>query len=199
LGKLDGKETAQMIRYACNPPADNAASIVEEGFPKLGLNPIGARSPLAGFGITISKEMADIPGRILPPPTLSYRVGKPNVKDGGWNILDVKFHRGASLEPSWAVLVVRDGGRDVFSNARDPKLEDLVRGFSAKLRAAGINVPNNPPKMLWTDMLPPPRDDPGRRAALTQIAETVKKNLDPKNKPSFILVLLSLEVSTIQF
>ena len=33
LGKLNGTETANMIRYACNPPAVNADAIVNRGHP----------------------------------------------------------------------------------------------------------------------------------------------------------------------
>jgi eukaryotic translation initiation factor 2C len=82
LGKLDGRETASMIKVACNPPADNAYSIRDEGLPQLGLSPREATSPLAGFGIDVSNEMTTISGRVLPPPSLSYRQGRPNVKDG---------------------------------------------------------------------------------------------------------------------
>jgi hypothetical protein len=137
--------------------------------------------------------MAVINGRVLPPPSLSYKSGKATIKDGGWNLNEVKFYRGASLAPSWAVLVVRDGDRDVFSGKSDQNLAGLVNGFANKLRAVGMTVPAEGPTMLWTEMLPSPKEDPNRRKALTMIDAVIKKNLDPKKKPSFILVLLSLE------
>ena len=34
--KLNDRETAQMIRYACNPPKNNAESTVGRGFSALG-------------------------------------------------------------------------------------------------------------------------------------------------------------------
>lgn len=85
VGKLDGRETAQMIKYACNDPATNANSIVREGLPRLGLNPSAAPSPLAAFGIRVASEMTVIPARVLPQPSLSYKVGRPTIKDGSWS------------------------------------------------------------------------------------------------------------------
>jgi eukaryotic translation initiation factor 2C len=185
-----------MITYACQPPETNARSITEDGFTKLGLNPVGDQSPMAAFGISVSTDMISIPGRILPPPALSYKSGKLNVRDGGWNILDVKFHRGASLFPHWAVLVVRDGSNCALSsgNNDDPILTRLIEEFSAKLKKVGINVPNASPRVVWTEWLPHPDQDPGRKAALEILEKTMSARFDPNNKPSFVLVLLSLEV-----
>lgn len=86
LGKLDGRETANMIRYACNPPATNAYAIVDEGLPKLGLSPQEASSPLAAFGIDVAREMTTIPARVLPPPSLTYKVGRATIKDGEFHL-----------------------------------------------------------------------------------------------------------------
>jgi eukaryotic translation initiation factor 2C len=77
-GRLDGDETAQMVRHACKAPTTNAAAIVGGGVPQLGLAP--AQGPLAAFGINVSGEMTTITARMLPPPTVSYQAGQwPNV------------------------------------------------------------------------------------------------------------------------
>jgi eukaryotic translation initiation factor 2C len=86
--------------------------------------------------------MVVIPARELPPPHLSYGVGRANVSNGSWNILDVKFHRGNVVINRW-LLVVRDG----FSNIQgpqDPRVEALVEGFSAKCKKSGIAMPDGP-------------------------------------------------------
>jgi eukaryotic translation initiation factor 2C len=78
--KLSGDETSQMIRYACKDPATNANTIVQQGFPQLGLA-APSQGPLSAFGIQVSGEMTTITARVLPPPTLSYKAGgRPNVK-----------------------------------------------------------------------------------------------------------------------
>ncbi|KAG6828038.1 hypothetical protein H0H87_003026, partial [Tephrocybe sp. NHM501043] len=184
-GKLNDKETAQMIRYACNPPRANAEAIVNRGFPVLGLSP--AQTPLEGFGVRIDVEMAVIPGRELVPPRLSYKAGKPpNVNNGSWNILDVKFHLAAQVS-SWWVVVIRDG-TGIIAGPTDPQLISLVQGFSAKLQRSGISMPGGRPRLLPIN-LPPERSDPNRVNAIEQIRTTLKDNLAGK-KPSFILVLL---------
>lgn len=185
-GKLNDRETAQMIRYACNPPRANAEAIVNQGFPALGLAPV--RAPIDGFGVSIDTEMAVIPARELRSPELTYKVGKPSVRDGSWNILDVKFHRGARVT-SWWVMVVRDG-LQMVSGPQDPNLSGLVEGFAAKCRRSGITMPDGRPRLIPIN-LPAPQPDPLRSDAINKIRTTIKNALAEKpQKPSFILVLL---------
>ncbi|KAG6916362.1 hypothetical protein DXG01_007198 [Tephrocybe rancida] len=187
-GKLNDRETAQMIRYACNPPKFNAEAIVNQGFPVLGLSPV--KAPIDGFGVSIDIEMTVIPGRELAPPRLSYKAGKPpNVNNGSWNILDVKFHRGAQVT-SWWVVVVRDG-TGMISGPDDPKLAALVQGFSMKCQRSGMLMPSGRPRLVAIP-LAPERTDPNRTNAIDQIRTTLKNNLNAVQgkKPSFILVLL---------
>ncbi|KAF8063268.1 argonaute-like protein [Lyophyllum atratum] len=184
-GKLNDKETAQMIRYACNPPRVNAEAIVNQGFPTLGLTPPTA--PINGFGLGIETEMAVIPARELRPPSLTYKVGRANIKDGSWNILDVKFHRGAQVA-SWWVVVVRDG-LGIVGGPTDPKLQGLVTGFQSKCQRSGIAMPSGLPKLVPIN-LPPENTDPNRTNAINVIRSKFKELIQGGKKPSFILVLL---------
>ena len=191
FGKLDSKETANMIRYACNPPGVNADAIVNRGLPILGLAPQSLSSTIDGFDMSISTEMAVIPARELPAPRLTYKAGSANVRDGSWNILNVKFHRGATLA-NWWVLVVRDGPGSLINDPNDPQLVGLCRGFSDKCRASGMTFPAAPPQVLAAQLLPP-NNDPNRTGSINKIRQTIMKKLDSERgrKPSFILVLLS--------
>ncbi|KAG5643974.1 hypothetical protein DXG03_009263, partial [Asterophora parasitica] len=184
-GKLNDKETAQMIRYACNPPRVNAEAIINQGFGTLGLAPIA--SPIDGFGISIDPEMAVIPARELRPPRLTYKVGSVSVRDGSWNILDVKFHRGARVT-SWWVVVIRDG-MGMVNGPTDPKLQGLVAGFSNKCARSGMTMPEGRPRLIPINLLPE-HTDPGRTNAIELIRTTLKNAVEPGRKPSFILVLL---------
>lgn len=185
LGKLSDKETAQMIRYACNPPRVNAETIVNQGFPILGLNP--PVSPINGFGISIDPEMAVIPARELPAPRLTYKVGRANVTNGSWNILNVKFHRGAVVN-NWWLLVVRDGfGK--LEGPQDPRLRALVEGFGAKCKNSGMIMPEGRPRLL-TATLASAHTDPTRAKAVDDIRSILKDGLQKSQKPSFVLVLL---------
>ncbi|OBZ72736.1 Protein argonaute 1B [Grifola frondosa] len=191
-GKLDGDETAAMIRFACNPPAINAESIVNEGFTELGLRPDAAAATLTtlgAFGVSVDQEMTVVPGRILPAPIVTYKSGRPNVRDGSWNILDVKLQSGGNMT-NWAVLLVEEGRRMEFSGTSDPELIGFLQTFSQKCRSSGMVVPNVPPKIMNV-RLPSPQGDPNRTRAIEQIRQTFRNNLNPKQKPSFVLVLLS--------
>jgi len=181
--KLSDRETAQMIRYPCNPPKINADAIVNRGFPALGFNPI--RSPIVGFNIGIDPNMAVIPGRELPVPGLTYKVGQPRVQNGSWDIMNVKFHRPATVH-AWWVMVVRDG-RNIAGSP-----DELVDAFANKLRACGLTLPNTMPMVLPLPNLPLRDKDPGRPEAINTIREALKKALEDAKgqKPSFVLVLL---------
>ncbi|OCH91554.1 Piwi-domain-containing protein [Obba rivulosa] len=186
-GKLDGNETSQMIRFAANPPAFNANAIMNEGLPSLALLSGTPGTPLGEFGIQVGQEMTVVPGRVLPAPSISYKTGRPNVKEGSWNILDVKFQSGGNMS-NWAVLLVQEGRRNEFRGPDDSQLVDFLKLFSAKCSRSGMTVPTVPPKIFATSHLP--RD---RSEAMSVIRQTITSNLDRRQKPSFILVLLSGE------
>ena len=185
-GKLSDKETAQMIRYACNPPKTNAEAIVGRGFPALGLAPLAA--PTDGFGVAIDTIMSVVPGRELNAPRLTYKVGNAKVQNGSWNILDVKFHKGGTVS-SWWVLVVKDG-RSIVKGPKDPALQGIVQGFGEKLKRSGVVMPEGMPRLLPPTNFPHPNQDPGRAQALDNVRKILKDASQGSKKPSFILVLL---------
>ncbi|KAJ7747641.1 argonaute-like protein [Mycena maculata] len=187
-GTLSREDTAKMIKIACNPPIVNAEAITTEGFPTLGLSPPQRPADVNGFNIVMDTEMAVVPGRELTPPRLSYSKGNANVKNGSWNIMDVKFHRGAAVS-SWWVLVVRDG-EEFIRNPQDPQLKGLVTNFREKLQKSGMQISDALPALLVTPPLQQLQDS-SREAALSEIRKVVNDRLKTAKKPSFILVLLS--------
>ena len=70
-GRLDGYETAQMIKHACKPPRVNAEAIVGRGLPILGISP--PQEPLAGFDVSIDPTMAVVPGSDAHGPARELR------------------------------------------------------------------------------------------------------------------------------
>ena len=180
-GKLDDRETAQMIRYACNPPKINAEATVGRGLPSLGLAP-----PTNGFGIEIDTSMSVIPGRELNHPRLTYKTGNPRVQNVSWNILDAKFHRAVNIS-SWWILIVQDG-RNILNGPQDPKLKKIVQGFRHKLKSIRIAIPDEMPRVLPLTEFP--KQDPRRVKAIDNIRQILKTTVQEVAKPSFILVLL---------
>ena len=188
VGRLAPQETANMIRYACNVPEVNAQAIVYQGLSQLGLSSDNQSETVNGFDVSISSEMAVIPARELPPPRLSYKVGTANVRDGSWNILDVKFHRGGTVS-SWWVLIVRDGPSAPINDPKDPELASLIKGFAAKCERSGMKVAA--PPAIIAARLQPPNQDPIRSGSIDAIRQAIKKQLTVSKKPSFILVILA--------
>ena len=187
LGKLSPNETSEMLRVASRRPAANAELIARTGLPRLGIDP--AAPVLNNFGIRISTQMTVIPGRELPPPSVTYRKGPLRVANGSWNIVDVKFHHGAKMG-NWKVLVVRDGVEALsFNGPADPRLSGFIKAFADKCRNSGMDIGTGPPMTKPTPALPAIRDDPGRRKALNMIKQSIEGFGDPKDI-SFILVLL---------
>ncbi|KAI0265235.1 hypothetical protein BGY98DRAFT_1103163 [Russula aff. rugulosa BPL654] len=153
LGKVGPKETSDMLEVASRKPAENTAIIMENGLPRLGYKP--STSVLQSFNIHLASQMAVIPGRELPLPSVTYGKGTPRVQNGSWNILDVKFHHGAKMT-NWKVLVVRDGmDAYSFSGPRDERLISFIKAFANKCRNSGMEVGNEPPHIVPTDQLPP--------------------------------------------
>ncbi|KAI0773186.1 Piwi-domain-containing protein [Trametes elegans] len=189
-GKLDGDQTAAMIRFACNPPEFNGNAIVHQGFEQLGLGPGQQPSTLAAFGVSVDPQMAVVPSRVLPPPGINYSSGRAQIRNAGWNIVDVKLQSGGTIA-SWAVLLVQEGRRDEFKGANDPELTEFLKTFLRKCAASGINGANKPPQILPPVNLPRPHGDNNRERALDAIRQTLRNNLNRTAKPSFILVLLS--------
>lgn len=185
LGTLSEKETAEMITYACNPPYVNAQSITGQGLKMLGLTT--QASPMEGFGVEISPDMAVVPGRVLRPPSVMYQSGQARVADGSWNILGVRFHRAAPLT-DFAVLVIADGDRSDFQSKDDPALEAVVRGFMTKCQKSGMDVSNRLPPLLYTRLPRPNERDHFRSNAISGIEQVIKTL---PSKPKIILVFMS--------
>ncbi|KAF8632134.1 hypothetical protein AX15_002028 [Amanita polypyramis BW_CC] len=184
-GRLTDDETREMIRIACRRPGTNAMNIVETGLPSLGFS--RQKAPiLATFGIDIDTKMASISGRVLPPPRLTYRQGNASMKDGAWNILSVKFHRGAQIK-SWWVVHVRDKYRDA------PDSSKLVLDFKNKCAACGMEVPQSKPQITSVNLMEIRDDDKFRTKALTRIYDTFSQGKEKFGRPTFVLVLLERE------
>ncbi|THH04985.1 hypothetical protein EW145_g5129 [Phellinidium pouzarii] len=185
-GVLSERETAEMIKYACNPPYDNARAIISHGLPMLGLRQ--RASPMHGFGVEVSVDMAVVPARVLNAPKVIYQSGQPSVANGSWNILGVRFSRPAQLSRA-AVLVLADGGRDDFRDTTDPVLRGIVTGFLQKCRNSGMLVDANLPPLLFIRL---PRPDLKRDALRTAAIDSIEAQLKTlPGRPNIVLVFMS--------
>ncbi|KAG8855769.1 hypothetical protein FRB91_001714, partial [Serendipita sp. 411] len=128
-GKLDDRQTSDMLRVACQSPKVNSNLIRGEGFDKLDL--ISPHETMKHFGISIDRQMTVIPARILPPPGINYAAGKPpRVNDGSWNILDVKFHRPGQLGVLTMLIVREESRPGPWTGPGDQNMWDFVSRFA---------------------------------------------------------------------
>ncbi|KAH9887565.1 argonaute-like protein [Cubamyces lactineus] len=187
-GKLLDEHTATMITVACQPPNVNAREIVLRGIQELGF--AQTAPPLNAFGVSIGNEMAVVPGRILPAPSVRYAGGGPTAIDdrASWNLRGVRFTVGARLE-KWAVLLIQDGNRrDEFAGTNDPELHSTLSGFIDMCKRSGLTVDNAKPMIVAAQLPPRTADDPLRKRAVQKIRETLTS---VASKPKIILVMLS--------
>lgn len=67
-GKLNGDQTAGMIKHCAERPGDKLAKLQDK------IREVGkeASDEMRAFGLNVKGEMAQVNGRILPHPTLAY-------------------------------------------------------------------------------------------------------------------------------
>ncbi|KOC07290.1 piwil3 protein [Aspergillus flavus AF70] len=70
-GELSPVQTQDMIKFAVRPPLQNAFSIVNQGADTVGLNP-ERNTILTRFGISTSRQLITVEGRILDQPNVMY-------------------------------------------------------------------------------------------------------------------------------
>ncbi|EKG13696.1 Argonaute/Dicer protein PAZ [Macrophomina phaseolina MS6] len=136
--KLDGDQTAQMIKAAVRQPWQNANSIMKDGYQTVGLSQEG-NLQLAEFGITVPKGLITVEGRVLNQPKVLYRQNRtPKLNAGSWNLLDVQFHSSGAPLKKWSWLQLSmPGYPDIVSDA---ELKPLMANFHKALKETGVPV-----------------------------------------------------------
>jgi eukaryotic translation initiation factor 2C len=177
----------QMILVAAKPANVNGAFIAGSGLDLLGFRT--NESPLSAFGVEIGPNMAVVPGRILAKPMLRYANNAMTADDrASWNLKNVKFHRGGRLE-RWAVMIIKDGGREEFNGIGDPNLGPIISGFSRMCQASGMAVDQQAPMRLLAELPPKNAQDPTRAAAVKAIQQAIL-SLQRRNLPKPKLMMV---------
>ncbi|TPX31606.1 hypothetical protein SmJEL517_g05103 [Synchytrium microbalum] len=103
LRKLNERQTAEMIKFTCQPPQTRSTKI------GAGIQILQQRDIeyLREFHVDVSQEMVTIPARILSPPSISYHPAsrEPVItpREGSWNLRDKMVAQGVTLR-SWSVV-----------------------------------------------------------------------------------------------
>ena len=109
LGKLTGDQTANMIKYSAKPAFEKEKVIQQIANREFVLNdPL-----LVHYGIKPSNKMIKVSGRVLDIPTINYSNKTIRPRNSSWNLIDVVFSNGKTMD-NWGILDfvgVRDVGQ----------------------------------------------------------------------------------------
>ncbi|KAJ3350930.1 eukaryotic translation initiation factor 2C, 2 [Entophlyctis luteolus] len=103
LRKLNERQTAEMIKFTCQPPHVRSNKI------SAGITILQQRDNeyLKEFDVSIGHEMAIVNSRILPAPAISYHPAskEPVItpREGAWNLRDKMVAQGVTIR-SWSVV-----------------------------------------------------------------------------------------------
>ncbi|KAJ3387739.1 argonaute 1 [Lobulomyces angularis] len=103
LRKLNERQTAEMIKFTCQPPHVRSNKI------SAGITILQQRDNeyLKEFNVQIGHEMAIVNARVLPAPTISYHPAskEPLItpREGAWNLRDKMVAQGITMR-SWSVV-----------------------------------------------------------------------------------------------
>ncbi|KNC97956.1 uncharacterized protein SPPG_06944 [Spizellomyces punctatus DAOM BR117] len=103
LRKLNERQTAEMIKFTCQPPHVRSNKI------SAGITILQQRDNdyLREFGVQIGHEMTIVNARVLPAPAISYHPAskEPVItpREGAWNLRDKMVAQGVTVR-SWSVI-----------------------------------------------------------------------------------------------
>jgi hypothetical protein len=176
MRKLNERQTADIIKFTCQPPqllADKIRQSIE-------ILDYRQNEYMHQFGLCVSNETIITQARVLPAPTLHYHPSSKGStfipKNGSWNLRDKKVATGATLG-SWACVV--------FGSERDypvAAVQKFIRELVTTCQDTGMNIPNKNPPIQHCN------PQGGIENSLRQI--WVKAGNLAKSKPQLILCIL---------
>ncbi|KAK3621321.1 hypothetical protein LTR56_022857 [Elasticomyces elasticus] len=141
--QLSPRDMEAMLSAAQHRPAQLQSLIVNEGFRVLGLN---QAVQLAELGLNITPKLLEIPGRMLPPPTILFgKAATAKINAASWNLLDDKLRKDVHFVKSddSKVTGVTHGVFvfDLFQKTIGDQAQGIEVLMTDRLRAHGVSVP----------------------------------------------------------
>ncbi|OAQ24024.1 Piwi-domain-containing protein [Linnemannia elongata AG-77] len=143
--KLNETQTAEMIKFTCQPPQVRANKI-KDGLQILNYH---ENEFLNDFGMRVANEMVQVDARVLPAPTISYHPSsRPATfvpRDGSWDLRGKRVTAGATLS-SWGVVVF--GTEQILSRA---SVGAFIRELIVTCVETGMKIPNKDPQVQYAN------------------------------------------------
>ncbi|KAJ1884120.1 hypothetical protein LPJ66_010764, partial [Kickxella alabastrina] len=176
-GKLDEKQTADMVTFACQRPSNNMDQITQV----LGQLDLGNSPVVRSFGLAMPNVLSRVESRVLPAPTLTYgeasRPPQVTPVGGAWNMRDKSVLTGGTPLKYWGVLILAN---------RNMVPVNMVQSFVTTLvdicNRTGYQVQEARPVIMYGN---PNADIAGE---MRNIFKSIK--LPPQQLPQLLLVVL---------
>ncbi|KAH7385933.1 Piwi domain-containing protein [Pyrenochaeta sp. MPI-SDFR-AT-0127] len=127
--KVPDALTKNMLDVACHHPSESRTLIEHEGLGAFGLKPANGFVPFTACPpILIDSRMLEIPATVLPYPTPSYGSGKAALKDGKWNLNNLKFWK-TNSQKSFNVFTIIVPSRSGQSRLRSVSADRIFEQF----------------------------------------------------------------------
>ncbi|KAJ1875809.1 hypothetical protein LPJ55_000435 [Coemansia sp. RSA 990] len=176
-GSLNDRQTAEMVRFACQGPSDNRNRI-SDALRQLNF----AGSPvISSFGLSLASDMAQVESRVLPAPTVTYGRGsrQPSLSpaNGAWNMRDKCVSSpGVPLE-HWAVLVLARR-----SELPDSRVQSFITTLVNTCNQTGYQIKSTRPPIMYGNL----SGDISRE--MRRACDAIR--LPPGKAPQLLLVVL---------
>ncbi|KAJ3294810.1 eukaryotic translation initiation factor 2C, 2 [Borealophlyctis nickersoniae] len=172
--KLNERQTAEMIRFTCQPPHVRSGKISQA----LTLFDYQNNEYCKEFKITAADDLFIANARIMPAPQLIFGGGSrpENPRDGTWTLRDKRFFEPAGLG-AWAVVCFMQE-RDCPPNVRDNFVKELCN-TCAQL---GMNISKRDPPSMYAN--PAGNVEGALKAAFMQAGNAAGK------RPEMLLIVL---------
>ncbi|TPX59346.1 hypothetical protein PhCBS80983_g02488 [Powellomyces hirtus] len=145
LRKLNERQTAEMIKFTCQPPHVRSNKI------SAGITLLQQRDNeyLREFGVQIGHEMAIVNARVLPAPAISYHPAskEPLItpREGAWNLRDKMVAQGVTIR-SWSVVA--------FGQESDYPINAIQKFITLLVQTCeecGVFIANRQPPISYTN------------------------------------------------
>ncbi|KAJ2030332.1 hypothetical protein H4S04_005540 [Coemansia sp. S16] len=176
-GHLDERQTADMVKFACQHPSSNMERIRKV----LTQTNLGGQAVVKAFGLSLPNELAQVEARVLPPPTVDYANASRDRSfvphNGVWNMMGKMVLKPGPSLAYWAVLVLVN--RQYMS---DTSVRNFVTTLISACKQSGYTIKTSQPPIVYGS----PHGDIPREMMLA--CKSIP--LPPKTSPQLLLVIL---------
>ncbi|KAJ2747512.1 hypothetical protein GGI20_000501 [Coemansia sp. BCRC 34301] len=176
-GHLDERQTADMVKFACQKPSYNMQSIMNV----LQQTNLGRSPVVQSFGLALPNKLAEVDSRVLVPPTVNYGRASRDAsfvpQGGAWNMRDKQVSRAGTPLSYWAVLVLANR-RQVTDSA----VQSFVTTLISTCKMTGYAINDSRPPIVYGNA------NADIAHEMAQAAKSIR--LPPNAAPQLLLVIL---------